>query len=357
MRLGVLQLRHFRCYDAVELEFSEGLTAIVGSNGFGKTNLVEAMNLLSTGSSFRGAPIEAMVGREHSTAIIRGEVHVGQRRLWIESELQRSGRSRTLLNSNRARRRDTQAALCVTVFSPSDLELIQGGPSARRAFLDDVIVAVDPAADSDRSGLDRILRQRNALLKSARGRLDNDAAFTLEIWDRQWIAASEAWAARRTAVLAQLAPLMSAAYSHVAAGDGTVDLGYVAPWMDVSMATALATARDEEVRRGITLVGPHRDEVFVGLHGLAARSHASQGEQRSLALAAKLAAHRLVETAVGAPPVLILDDVFSELDERRRRALLGAIPAGQVVLTSASDLPPEVHYDKVLNLTARGALT
>jgi len=327
----------------------------VGRNGQGKTNLLEAVGHLA-GTSLRGAATEAMVRVGAERAVVRAEATRGPRELLLEAELAVRGRSRMQLNRQPVkRRRDLLDALTVTVFSPDDLVLVKGGPGERRGWLDDATVALDHQADVVRSDVERILKQRNALLKSARGRLDGSAALTLDVWDDRLARAGEALAQRREAALADLVPRLTEAYRDLAGRALPVGATYQAAWRSAGLAGALAEARDLDLRRGVTTVGPHRDEVAFSLDGLPARTHASQGEQRSLALSLRLAVHRAVTDVTGESPVLLLDDVLSELDDDRTEALLAHLPPGQTLLTTAGPLPRQSAPELVLRV-AEGAV-
>jgi DNA replication and repair protein RecF len=346
-----LWLKDFRSYAELDLELSDGTCAVIGPNGVGKSNLLEAVGYLALLESFRGAPTEALVRAGSASAVVRGSVVDGAREQLIEAELVPSGRSRVLVNRQRlGRARDVLGALRVTVFSPDDLSLLKGGPALRRTYLDQVLVSVDPRNDALRAEFERALRQRNALLKQTRGRLDEAAELTLEVWDTKLVAAGQQLAAERVGLVERLTPLVAGAYHDVAGVAEPVVLRYEAPWRAEGLASALQAARSDELRRGITLVGPHRDDLVVSLNGLPARTHASQGEQRSLALALRLASHRLVHDVVGTPPVLLLDDVFSELDPARSTALLSSLPPGQTLLSTAAVLPDGVQADQVLTV-------
>lgn len=357
MRLDRVWLTDFRSYETAHVELAPGLTALLGDNGQGKTNLLEAVGWLATLGSFRGAPTEALVRRGADRAVVRAEGEREGRAILLEAELVPSGRNRVLVNRQPLKKaRDLLGTLRVTVFSPDDLELVKGGPAGRRRFLDDVLVAMHPRYDALRSDVDRILKQRNALLKGAGGRLDESAAFTLDVWDAKLVESGGALAAARQDLLARLVPVLGTTYDAVAHGPAEVGARYVAEWGSAGLADALAAARRDDVRRGVSTVGPHRDEVELSIGGLPARTHASQGEQRSLALALRLAGHHVVTDAAGAAPVLLLDDVFSELDPDRSDALLANLPPGQTLLTSASGLPPRARPDLVLRL-AGGQIT
>ena len=357
MRLDRVWLTDFRSYAALEVDLAPGLTALLGDNGQGKTNLLEAVAWLATLSSFRGAPNEALVRRGAARAVIRAQGEAEGRAILLEAELVPGGRNRVLVNRQPLKRaRDLLGALRVTVFAPDDLELVKGGPAERRRYLDDALVATHPRYDALRTEVDKVLKQRNALLKGAGGRLDESAAFTLDVWDAKLAEAGGALAAARQDLLARVVPVLQRTYDAVAHGPAEVAAGYVADWAGVGLAAALAAARRDDVRRGVSTVGPHRDDVELSIGGLPARTHASQGEQRSLALALRLASHEVVTEAAGTPPVLLLDDVFSELDPERSDALLANLPAGQTVLTSASGLPPRARPDLVLRV-AGGRVT
>lgn len=368
MFLRRLELRQFRSYEKLSLELPVGLTALIGPNGIGKTNLVEAVAWPLLLTSVRGVPNEALVRRGAEAAVVRAEFEepspdgewqgVGEaRRALIESEISTRGRGRVLLNRQAgARRRDVAEVGRVTVFSPDDLVLIKGSPSDRRRLLDDALVARDPRLDSVRSDYEKVLRQRNALLRQTRGGLDQSAELTLEVWNRQLSERGDRLGTERAALVEELSPLVSAAYEELAGAKCEVVLTYDAPWRDTGLAAALNDARREELRRGVTMVGPHRDELVVSLDGMAARTHASQGEQRSLALSLRLAVHRLLADRFGAPPLLVLDDVLSELDAQRRSALLRAVPSGQTLLTTAAELPTEIDPSAVLEVTEPGSV-
>lgn len=356
MRLQQLWLTEFRSYESAELEFSPGLTALLGENGNGKTNVLESIGYLATLSSFRGAPNDALVRRGASTAIVRATGERQGRQLLIEAEITPTGRGRVQVNRQRlSRTRDLLGALRVTVFAPDDLELIKGGPAERRRYLDDVLVAERPALDALRSDLDRILRQRNALLKqsgprAAGGRLPSDVEVTLAVWDEKLVEAGDALAAERQRLVTALGPVLEQAYMRLAVRPAEITVTYEAPWRAEGLRAALAAARRDELRRGVSLVGPHRDELLLTINGMPARTHASQGEQRSLALALRLASHEVVATATESSPILLLDDVFSELDPDRSAALLAHLPPGQTVLSSAAGLPPGAEPDLVLQV-------
>ena len=350
LHLRRLWLKDFRSYHDVDIALADGTTAIVGRNGQGKTNLLEAVAHLS-GTSLRGATTEAMVRAGSERAVVRAEAVRGPRELLVEAELAARGRGRMQVNRQAVRRRrDLLDALSVTIFSPDDLVMIKGGPGERRAWLDEAVVGLDPHADGAKAEVDKILKQRNALLKGTRGRLDDSAALTLDVWDDRLTRAGEELARLRREALDSLTPQIAAAYHDLAGRQLAVDAVYQATWSGEGLAASLAAAREQDLRRGVTTVGPHRDEVALSLDGMPARTHASQGEQRSLALALRLAVHRAITAARGVSPILLLDDVLSELDEGRSERLVAHLPPGQTLLTTAGPLPAHTTPDLVLRV-------
>ncbi len=358
MHLEHLSLTDFRSYTDAEFEPAPtGITVVTGANGAGKTNLIEAVAYLSTLRSLRGSPPAAMVrsGAHAAMSVLRSRVRQGPRLLTIDAELHAAGRDRVRVNGQPLRRTgDLLGALQVTVFSPDDLALVKASPAGRRAYLDELLVALQPRRDDMFSELDRVLRQRNALLKSVfstgwrPGRaLPEDVRITLDVWDSKLATVGEALVAARTELVKQLQPLVEGAYAALAIGSAppprlSVHLAYEVSWPG-PLSDALVAARTDDLRRGVTTVGPQRDDLALVIGGLPARSHASQGEQRTLALAMRLAGHRLLASVLDTSPVLLLDDVFSELDGARAEALMGNLPAlsdTQAILTTAGSLPP-----------------
>lgn len=336
-----LWLRDFRNYTELDWEPAPGRLVVGGRNGQGKSNLVEAIALVGSMTSFRGAPTDALVRAGADRAIVRAEVRVDDRRLLVEIELARGRPNRVQVNKQRvARRGDLVGLVPVTVFGPDDLELVKGGPGLRRDLLDDLLVQLHPAHVRTRTEVERVLRQRNALLRSAHGRMSPDIEATLAVWDAKFVAAGEAWADARAELVRRLAPRVAEAYDHLAGRHHEVGLAYAPAWRPGGLAAALDEVRTDEVRRGVTLVGPHRDELVVTLDSLPARTHASQGEQRTLALALRIAGHHEVASVCGTSPLLILDDVFSELDGGRVDALMSLLVADQTFVTTAASTAP-----------------
>lgn len=349
-----LELVDFRNYATANFDLTAGTTAIVGLNGQGKTNFAESLAYLATLDSFRSAPPEAMIRIGAEQAVIRATVlHDDGREVLVEAELNRNGRNRVLVNRQKlGRARELLGVVQVSVFSPDDLALVKGGPAERRRFMDDTLVTLALKYDALRLELDRVVKQRNTLLKQAAGRLDEAAALTLDVWDAKLTELGDRFGQARAVLVARLDPMVVEAYEHLAGRPTPLELRYEPAWRQRGLAAALAAARADDVRRGVSTVGPHRDDLELMINGMPARTHASQGEQRTLALALRLAAHRMVADKAGSAPVLVLDDVLSELDDERSTALLAHLPEGQVVLTTASTLPSAAHPDAVLRVEA-----
>lgn len=345
-----IELTNFRVYEHVVLDLHGGVTAIIGKNGQGKTSLAEAMSYLATLASFRGVPNDALVREGADSAYIRADIrHDDGREILVEAEINRAGRNRVLVNKQRLGRiRDLLGVVRTTVFAPTDLGMVFEGPSTRRTLLDDALVALAPSNDALRLEVDRTVRQRNVLLRQSGGRLTDDIAMTLDVWDQKFTQSGTALGEARAKLVAHLTPHVCRAYELLAGEPTRIDVMYEPQWRSIGLAHALTEARQEDLRRGVSTVGPHRDDVVLHVKGMPARSHASQGESRTLALAVRLGIHTLVTEHVGTPPLLVLDDVLSELDASRAEALLRHMPPGQVVITSATALPPAAHPDATL---------
>ena len=352
MFVSRLELSDFRNYARLELDLTEGVTAIIGANGQGKTSLTEALSYLATLKSFRGVPTEAMIRTGADAAIVRATiVHPDGRELLVEAELSRVGRNKAQVNRQRlTKSRDLLGVVRTTVFSPEDLGLVKESPEVRRTYLDDALVAVSPKLDQLCGEVDRVLRQRNALLKQASGRVTPDIETTLDVWDERFVECGTALGNERAQMVATIQPLVQRAYEDLAELNTPLELSYDPQWRRDGLGASLAAHRNDDIRRGTSTVGPHRDDLDMSLNGLPARTHASQGEQRTLALALRLAVHRLVTEVTAGPPVLILDDVLSELDPQRAAALLGHFPEGQVLITTAGVLPTAAHPNRIVHI-------
>jgi DNA replication and repair protein RecF len=359
-----LELIDFRNYSEITFELSAGVTAVLGANGQGKTNFAEALGYLATLSSFRGVTNDALVRVGGGPAILRARIRDEQgRESLIEAEIAGSGagtaRNRVFVNRQRLQRsRDLLGTMRVSVFSPDDLVMIKGGPGERRNFMDDVLVSLAIKYDALRRELDRVLKQRNRLLKQAGGRTDAELLSTLDVWDAQFGDLGDRFARARKEMVRRVEPFVAQAYRDLAgaaaqaSGAGDVSLRYQPSWGDQPLAAAIETQRGEDLRRQVSTVGPHRDDLELMINQMPARTHASQGEQRSLALALRLGAHRLIAEHVGSVPVLVLDDVLSELDTHRAAALLHSVPPGQVIITSAVPLPESAAPERVIWIRA-----
>ncbi len=360
-RVVQLWLGNFRCFGELTIEFAAGLTVLTGANGVGKTSVLEAVGWAARGRSFRGVPDNALVRAGHDEAILRMEVEQGERGQLLEAAIRASGANRVNLNRNRlARTRDLAGLLRVTVFSPDDLELVKGGPSQRREFLDELLGGLAPRYEAARGDFERVLRHRNALLRA--GIRDADDRTTLDVFDEQLVLAGAELVRGRLQLVQRLVPDLARNYAQLAGHEVMIDAIYETEWATEAVGTeqlesvtemlrdAIARRRKQEIDRGVTLVGPHRDELRLRLDGLDARTHASQGEQRSLALALRLSGHHVTAALTGAAPVLLLDDVFSELDPTRADALVSELPAGQTLLTTAGAVPAGVEPQRRLRI-------
>lgn len=358
MIVSRLELVDFRNYSSASFDLTSGTTVVIGDNGQGKTNFAEALAYLATLTSFRGAPGDALVrvGADHG--IIRATVrHDDDRESLIEAEIRAVGRNRVQVNRQKLQRvRDLLGTVRVTVFAPDDLIIVKGGPGERRRFLDDTLVSLATKYDAIRLEIDRIVRQRNTLLKQAQKtghrELPTDIEVTLDVWDAKFTEIADQFGHARATLVSRITPMVHEAYEQLAGQPTPIELRYEPQWRRTGLNEALLAARRDDVRRGVSTVGPHRDDLEVTINGLPARTHASQGEQRTLALALRLAGHRLATERTGTAPVLVLDDVLSELDVGRARALLGHLPTGQVVITTAGELPPDPPADHVIRIDA-----
>jgi DNA replication and repair protein RecF len=373
-----LGLVDFRSYRTVELDLPVGVTTFVGANGQGKTNLVEAIGYACSLRSHRVATDAPLVRQGAERAVVRVHADRGGREVVVELEITPGRANRARLNRSPVpRQRDVLGQVSRVLFAPEDLFLVKGDPGERRTYLDELTVALAPRFDAVLSDLERVLRQRNSLLKSAsslrgggaRSRVAAEA--TLSIWDDQLAALSAEVIAARAVLVGRLSQPLSEAYRSVAPGDRDprAHIEYV-PGVPHAQGLgrdelvdrvreSLLARRDEEFARGITVVGPHRDEVAVTLHGMPVRGYASHGESWSMALALRLASYDIVraEAGPGGEPVLILDDVFAELDADRRERLAGAVAEVEQVLITAAvpEDVPEVLRGRTVSVTDLGA--
>lgn len=353
MSLRTLELVDFRIFDAALFTPEvDGTTVITGPNGTGKTSVLEALVYLASQRSFRGAPREALVRTDAPRAIVRAELHNTEVPTLVEAEILLAGRSRTQVNRKTASaRKDLAAATPCTIFSPEDLTIVSGGPAGRRQLLDDALALVDAQGARAADEVDRVLRQRAALLRQAGGRVSADVAATLDVWDQRLADAGKVLVTARERLVEALGSHVGPAYGRLAgAGDRiVVTQQYQRSW-EGELLPALEAKRTDDIRRGVNTVGPHRDELLLSIDGREARTHASQGEQRCLALALRIGVHQLVTEKTALQPTLLLDDVFSELDPTRSKALVAELPTGQSILTTAVPLPPGIAVARIVHI-------
>ncbi|WP_434616415.1 DNA replication/repair protein RecF [Arthrobacter sp. A5] len=389
MYLQHLSLTDFRSYEQVELLLEPGITVLIGANGFGKTNLVEAVGYLSTLNSHRVSSDGPLLRFGSERAIIRARLVRGQQAVSIEVEINASRANRARINrANPVRARDVLGICRSVLFAPEDLSLVKGDPGNRRRFLDELLVTLLPRHVATRSDYERVLKQRNALLKSARSQhfsrsgvsAANEA--TLDVWDQHMASAGAALLAARLELIERLRPHLAAAYRQLTDGskelsaqyrstlednlsdDGNAaeDSGTKAPQpravgglaglsieeLTLKYVQSFAASRRRELERGLSLVGPHRDELELVLGCAPARGYASHGETWSVALSLRLASYYVLledEQVEGNAPILILDDVFAELDVQRRSKLASIVAGAEQVLVTAAvdaDIPSEL---------------
>lgn len=383
MYLEQLSLTDFRSYAQVELSLAPGVTVLVGSNGIGKTNLMEAVGYLATLSSHRVSSDAPLLRFGTERAMIRAKLVRGEQSTVLELEINSSRANRARINrSNPIRARDILGICQTVLFAPEDLALVKGDPSSRRRFLDELLVSLIPRHAATRSDYDRVLKQRNALLKSARaGKFSTGHEATLDVWDQHMARAGAELLHARLELVERLRPHLKNSYAQLTDGSkeawaiyrstlqGTVeDDGAVqdaaAEAEDLRLLSvdelteryvrAFASSRRKELERGISLVGPHRDELELVLGEAPAKGYASHGETWSMCLSLRLASYYVMlddARTGGSAPILILDDVFAELDVQRRRKLAAIVSGAEQVLVTAAvedDIPAELAGRRVM---------
>lgn len=366
-----LSLTDFRNYARADLELSSGPTVLVGSNGQGKTNLAEAVAYLATAGSHRVSSDAPLVRDGAEFAIVRARLAHGERRLSVDVQINRQGSNRAQVNGSTVRTGELGRYAQVVLFAPEDLQIVRGDPGARRRFADQLLVQRYPRLSATLADYDRVLKQRGALLKSARARrLGSEALPTLDVWDDKLVALGVDIIRAREALVRDLAEPIATAYAAIAGADHAPDARWVlsvdgadpddeerivdpADTGDLyeRFRRALRDKRASELERGVNLVGPHRDDLLLSLRGLPARGYASHGESWSLALALRIASAHLLraESQLG-DPIVILDDVFAELDAGRRTRLADIVGEfEQVIVTAAveQDVPPPLRVGTV----------
>ena len=369
MRVTHLSLTDFRNYRTAEVPFAAGANLFVGRNGQGKTNLVESLGYLSTLGSHRVSSDAAMIRKDAESAVVRARIQHEGRELLVEVQLNRGSANRAQVNRAAIKPRELPRYFSSVLFAPEDLALVRGEPGIRRRFLDQLLIQRSPRFSAVIADYERVLKQRNTLLKSARAtRVRPDQLGTLDIWDDRLIALGSELIDARLDLVARLSEPVVSAYRSVAGDDhhprllpqltirgahvedededAGADVTASAGDTTETFRQALVAVRPKELERGLTLIGPHRDDVLFELNGLPAKGYASHGESWSFALALKLASAELLrrESSTG-DPVLILDDVFADLDQARRRMLATAVAGYEQVLITAAvydDVPDEL---------------
>lgn len=382
MYVDYLSLTGFRSYGQLDLSLEPGVSIFVGPNGTGKTNIVESIGYLSSLSSHRVSSDAPLVAFDAEQALVRARIVRGTQATALEVEINPGRANRARINrANPVRAREILGICRTVLFAPEDLALVKGDPSARRRFLDELIVSLVPRHAATRADYDRVLKQRNALLKSARtsGRFTSAHEATLEVWDHHMAVAGAQLVAARLQAMDQLSPHLEGAYKDLTDGSktargiyrstllGQVDddgaaegaadsadlLGLGQEELQERFLQAFAANRKREIERGISLVGPHRDEVELVLGKAPAKGFASHGETWSLALAMRLASYYLLrddDDTPGAAPILILDDVFAELDTSRRERLAAIVAGAEQVLVTAAvaqDIPAALSGQQI----------
>jgi DNA replication and repair protein RecF len=373
-----LSLTDYRNYARAELDLGPGATVLVGRNGQGKTNLVEAIGYLATLGSHRVTGDQALIRAGADAAIVRALLTHGDRELLVELQLNRQGANRAQLNRSPVKTRELPRYAHSVLFAPEDLAIVRGEPSVRRRMLDELLVQRTPRLAGVMADYERVLRQRNSLLKSARARgLAPDKLTTLDIWDERLVALGSELIDQRLALVAELAEPLAAAYHSIVDADhapglrpvlsidgadpdderDTLEVDDRADGADTRtrFTEALRLLRPKELERGVTLAGPHRDDVVLLLNGLPAKGYASHGESWSFALSLRLASAELLRRdSTTGDPVLVLDDVFAELDRLRRERLAVAIAGFEQVLVTAAVLEdvPEPLIARVVHIDA-----
>jgi DNA replication and repair protein RecF len=374
MHVRRVELTDFRSYERVAVDLEPGVSVLVGQNGMGKTNLIEALGYVATLDSHRVATDAPLVRAGAASAVIRcAIVHEG-RELLVEMEIVPGRANRARLNRSPVRRpREVLGALRMVLFAPEDLELVRGDPSERRRYLDDLLVARQPRYSGVRADYDRVVKQRNALLRNAYlnrkvGGTRGQDLSTLAVWDQHLAHHGAELLAGRLELSGALAPHLTKAYDAVAPGRGAAAIAYASrlgeslpsdrPALEVAILDRLRERRPVEIERGMTLVGPHRDDLALSLGDLPVKGYASHGECWSFALALRLAAYDLLRSD-GIEPVLVLDDVFAELDTLRRERLAALVSeAAQLLVTCAvpEDVPASLRgtrFDVVTGSVSR----
>ncbi|MDA8103316.1 MAG: DNA replication and repair protein RecF [Nitrospiraceae bacterium] len=330
-----VHITDFRNIASMRLEPAQlGVTAITGSNGQGKSSIIEAISYALSGRSFRNARKDSMVRKGCDQAVVRIGLAVAGRQVLVELAV-RSGTSDALqLNHNAAARGEVARLAPLTIFTPRDIDIIAGPPSERRDFVDSALTVLGPRAAEAVENYDTLLRHRNSVLRQISATNSSSLTEMLDVFDEQLAEAGERLARMRWSLLSRIEPVLSHLYAGISGKNDTISLSYSSTWGQ-NLREAMTRSRGEDLRRGATSVGPHRDDVAFNLNGLDARYEASQGEQRTLAFSLKMGLHEMVRDRIGEDPIVLLDDVFSELDRSRSDKVLETSRAAQVLVTTS----------------------
>lgn len=350
MWVSELSLRDFRNHTETDIALEPGVTTFIGSNGQGKTNLIEALGYLSHLSSHRVSADKALVREGCPTATIRATVRHHERQVSLALAINAKGANRAKLGGQNVGVGELVGWLRVVLFTPEDLSIVRGDPGMRRKYLDEAVLALHPHVHPVYSEYDRVIRQRNALLKSGRSQSPQQVMQTLESWNEALVPLAAQITAQRQKVITDLSTQLSHSYATIAPGhdiqwalETPIDAATELEALDDAYRDQLTQRAREEIDRGMTLVGPHRDDLAISLNGLPSRTHSSHGEAWSIALSLRLSlAEAYREESQSGDPVMILDDVFAELDASRRATLQSVVSDYEQVLVTAAvkdDIP------------------
>lgn len=357
MYLTQISLINFRSHKALNLNFTPGITCLLGNNGQGKTNVVEALYFLANQESHRVASNQPLINKDEGIAKVGGNFNLNNTSVQLEIEITQNKGTTVWVNKNPVKNREALGITQVVIFAPEDLEILRGDPGDRRYFIDQTATMLNPRVAGIRSEYDRVLKQRNSLLKSASmlsGKAQQTAITTLDVWNERLVQLAAELVLVRLNLLTQLIPLVNNYYQQIAPNNKVLvdyqpswtseKIQADLDWIKNQLNLALEENKTEEVKRGVTLVGPHRDEIFFQLNNLPIKGYASHGETWSAALSLKLGVLQLLQSSINSTstPILVLDDVFAELDDQRREQLMQiALGVEQTIITAAAevDLP------------------
>jgi DNA replication and repair protein RecF len=362
MQISKLTLCDFRNHKNLDLTFTSGATTIVGRNGRGKTNIVEAVHYLATLSSHRVSQDAPLIRNGQNTATVLAQVEKHNRQAKVELTINYPGTNKVSLNGNQlSKSRDILGLVTTVIFSPEDLDLVKGDPSARRRFIDELSTLLTPKFSNTRSDYERTLKQRNTLLKSlGRRSPSTQARATLDAWDEQLIQSGAEIISMRLKNIKRIEPFLTEFGTAISGDTEPLEASYSNRWLPLEVSdkneiidffkTELENRNKDEIDRGVTLVGPHRDDLYIQLSNLPAKGYASHGQSWSIAIALRLAAFKSLRE-YDDDPILILDDVFAELDEKRRTRLISIITdVEQTLITAAvlEDIPKGLPSSQLL---------